>query len=403
MFENNTYQAVLERMLSRVPDKFDKREGSIIYDAHSPAALEFQFLYIELERLVNESFGDTASREFLIRHCRERGITPYTAAKAILKGEFTPADIDVSGRRFSIGPVNFLVLEKIADGIWQVQCETPGRIGSQYFGNMVPIDYVEGLETARLTEVLIPGEDEEDTESLRKRYFASFEAKSFGGNQTDYLEKVNAIPGVGGVKVKRVWNGDIRPADMIPSPAVEAWYNAVKPTLSGESAGWLEAVYTAAKQKKLTVGGTVLLTILSSDFGNASETLTDLVQQTIDPEETAGEGLGLAPIGHVVKVESAEEKEVHVRTEIAFEPGYGWDNLRGSIETAISDYLMELRREWADSTSLTVRVSQVETRLLNLRGVLDIRNTSINGAESNLPLGEYEIPVFGSAAEGVGG
>ncbi len=38
MFENNTYQVILERMLARVPEEFDKREGSILYDALAPAA-----------------------------------------------------------------------------------------------------------------------------------------------------------------------------------------------------------------------------------------------------------------------------------------------------------------------------------------------------------------------------
>lgn len=43
---------------------------------------------------------------------------------------------------------------------------------------------------------MIPGEDREDTEDLRTRYFNSFNAQAFGGNVQDYLEKTNAIPGV---------------------------------------------------------------------------------------------------------------------------------------------------------------------------------------------------------------
>lgn len=42
-----------------------------------------------------------------------------------------------------------------------------GIIGNQYLGQMIPIEYIDGLETATLTEILIPGEDEEDTEVLR--------------------------------------------------------------------------------------------------------------------------------------------------------------------------------------------------------------------------------------------
>ena len=149
-----TYNEILERMLSRVSDKFDKREGSVIFDTHSPTALELEILYVELNTLIAEAYGDTASREFLIKRCKERGITPYEATYAVLKGEFTPPNIDVTGKRFNIGSINFIVTEKITDGEYQVQCETPGIVGNQQMGTMIPIDYIEGLETAELEEAL---------------------------------------------------------------------------------------------------------------------------------------------------------------------------------------------------------------------------------------------------------
>ena len=37
--------------------------------------------------------------------------------------------------------------------------------------------------------------------------FDSMDAQSFGGNVADYKERVNAMNGVGGVKVYPVWNG----------------------------------------------------------------------------------------------------------------------------------------------------------------------------------------------------
>lgn len=393
-----TYTEILERMMNRVSDNLDKREGSIVFDTLSPTALELQLLYIQLNTLIAEAYGDSASREFLIMRCKERGITPYEATYAVLKGEFTPASIDVIGKRFNIGSTNFIVIEKIADGEYQVKCETPGIVGNQQMGTMIPIDYIEGLETAELTEILIPGEDEEGTEELRNRYFASFAEKAFGGNMQDYLEKTNAIPGVGSTKVTRLWNGDLRPAEMIPSAAVKAWYNTIKPTLSGEPAKWLETVFNAAADKKLTTGGSVLLTILNSEFGLASDTLVRSVQEIIDPDENAGEGFGTAPMGHIVKVESAKARNVVVKTNITFDVGYGWTNLQNAIDTAISDYLLELRKSWADSPYLVVRISQIETRLLGIKGIVDIDSTKINGISNNLTLGKYEIPIFGGAS-----
>lgn len=398
MFEDTTYEVILQRMLDRVSAKFDKREGSVIWDTHSPAAIEFQILYLALDTIIQEAYGDTATREFLILRCRERGMTPYKATKAILKGEFSPADVDVLGKRFNIGEMNYLVTEQMAQGIYKVQCETEGEEGNRYLGTMIPIEYIRNLETAELTEVLIPGEEEEGTEELRKRYFESFVEKAFGGNVKDYLEKTNAIAGVGCTKVIRVWNGDIKPSQMIPSDAVKAWYGGIVDTLAEEPKNWLKAVYQAAKEKKLTTGGTVLLVILNSEFDLASKALIETVQKTMDPEAYAGEGYGLAPIGHVVSVKSAEGITITVRTGITFEQGYSWSNLQKSIEDVITAYFLELRRSWADTENLIIRVSQIETRILGIKGIIDIRGTTLNGVEENYTMGPYEIPVLGGVS-----
>lgn len=398
MYEDTTYEAILQRMLARVPDRFDKREGSVIWDTHSPTAIELQILYIELDSVLREAYGDTASREFLILRCRERGIHPREATKAVLKGVFVPGSIDVAGQRFNIGDMNYVVRGKIADGEYQVECEMAGKAGNQFFGAMIPMEYIKGLQSAELTGILIPGEDEEGTEELRQRYFSSFRENAFGGNRADYLEKTNAIPGVGRTKVTRVWNSDVSPADMIPKEGVETWYDGIKGTLSGDVRHWLDSVFQAAKQKKLTIGGTVLLTIIDSEFGPASETLVKAVQAAIDPEVNAGEGFGLAPIGHVVRVESAAARTVDIRTDITFEPGYGWGSLQAPIEDAVAAYLLELRKGWADSSSLVVRISQIDNRILNVPGIIDVQETLVNGARGNLELGEYEIPVLGGVS-----
>lgn len=399
MYESVTYERILERMLARVPDKLDKREGSVIWDTHSPTAIELQILYMELDAILREAYGDTASREFLILRCRERGITPYPATNAVLKGRFTPPEVDVTGKRFNIGTVNYIVDEKTADGEYSVRCEADGIIGNQYLGPMIPIDYIDRLETAELTEVLIPGEEEEETEELRRRYFRSFDEKAFGGNRSDYMEKTNAIPGVGKTKVTRVWNSDISPADMIPKESVDIWYNEIKGTLTGDAADWLASVYRAAVEKKLTTGGTILLTIINSEYGAASDALVKTVQNEMDPEENAGDGYGLAPIGHVVTVRSVTEVSVMIKTRITFEVGYNWNRLQNAIDRAVSDYLLELRKSWADAPYLIVRIRQIEAAILNITGVVDIEDTLLNGEESNLILGPYEIPVYGGISE----
>lgn len=354
MYENVTYEDILQRMLDRVPENMDKREGSIIYDALAPAAVELQLMYIEFDVILKETFGDTASREYLIRRAAERGITPQPATYAFLKAKTVPSDLQIPlNSRFSLNDLNYYVVEKISDGEYKMQCETIGKIGNGYFGDMIPIDYIQGLESIELTDLLIPGEDEEDTELLRQRYFDSFDSKAYGGNVDDYLNKTNSLPGVGSTKVTPVWNG----------------------------------------------GGTVLLTILNSEYGKASDTLIQTVQEEIDPTQD-GSGIGIAPIGHIVTVETASEVAVNVSASITFEEGHSWNDQKATIEGIIKDYLAELRKEWADHSTSIIRISQIETRIMGLNEVVDISDTKINGSESNLTLTRYQIPVFGGVDNG---
>ena len=194
MYENVTFESIMERMLSRVPSTMDKREGSVIWDALAPVAVELQNVYIALDVVLNESFADTASLFYLKKRAAERGITQKLASQAVLQGEFTPTTLEIPiGSRFSCDSLNYVLTEKVSDGVYKMMCETAGTEGNAHFGFLIPIDYIDGLETAELTELLIPAEDDEDVESLRKRYFESMTSQAYGGNIADYKEKTMSI------------------------------------------------------------------------------------------------------------------------------------------------------------------------------------------------------------------
>ena len=80
-----------------------------------------------------------------------------------------------------------------------------------------------------------------------------------------------------------------------------------------------------------------------------------------------------------------------------FDTGYSWSNLQSSIENAISGYLLELRKEWADNDYLVVRISQIESRIMAIQGVIDISGSKINGYAATLTLTPFVISVFGGA------
>ena len=351
MYEHMTYEKILSDLLSRAPTDVDTREGSIFYDAVAPAAAELANAYIELDYCMDEAFADTAEREFLIRRCAERGIVPQAASNAILKGVFVPS-VPI-GSRFNADDCNYIVLEQLEDTVYRVQCEQTGAVGNGYLGALIPIEYIDGLESATLTEVLIPGEDEEETDALRERYFRSFDSQAFGGNIADYREKVNALQGVGAVKVHPVWKG----------------------------------------------GGTVKLVILSSEYKPPSQELVDSVQAVIDPEENSGQGIGLAPIDHTVTVAGAVGQAVDIGLHLTYASGYSWNSVQDSVMSAVENYFALLRQEWETET-VVVRISQIETRLLEVAGIVDLRDTTLGGLAENLQIDADAVPVLGRITDG---
>lgn len=345
MYEEQTFDAIMQRMLERIPDTLDKRESSPVYMALAPAAVELASLYVGFDCMLAETFGDTASREYLIRLCADRGITPKTATYSVLELE-TDVEVPV-GTRFTGGDHFYKVT---ASG--QVTCEQPGAAGNEYLGDVIPVEYVMGLTTAKLTRVLIYGEDDEDTETLRLRYQESFNERAFAGNAKDYHDKTLGIAGVGAVKVIRAWNGP----------------------------------------------GTVKLVILDSVFGKATDVLIQTVQKEFDPNKD-GHGDGLAPIGHAVTVDTASEVTVNIAATLTYDNGYDLNTCKPQIETAIEEYFAGLRKNWENQSKLVVRIASIDAAIMGVKGVVDVTGTTLNGG-GNVELTEYEIPVLGVVTYG---
>lgn len=405
MYEHVTYEDLIRRMINRALESnknLDSREGSILWLAEAPAAVELQNLYIALDNVLKETFADTASREYLILRARERGLSPIPASTAVLEMTITPSTLQLKmGERFSIGDLNYFVSAEKSAGVYEITCETTGEAGNDYGGTVIPIEYIPGLETCQITARLIPGEDEEATEAFRQRYFDSLNRQAFGGNRADYIQKVNALPGVGGVKVYRAWNSSIAPATLIPPAETAAWMAGLPP-VPLPVLTWLQTVFNAGKNSLLTVGGTVKLVIIDSTFSAPSDTLVQQVQTAIDPTRNAGEGMGLAPIGHVVKVFPVETQTLDLTFSLYYKRGWAWEDAAPYAEEAIRRYFRELAESWASQESeLVVRISQIESRLLNAAGILDVAHTTINGAAENCILPLDTIPVLGSVTASV--
>ncbi|MCL2071237.1 MAG: baseplate J/gp47 family protein [Oscillospiraceae bacterium] len=352
MYEGMTFDFILGRMLDRIPDDVDKREGSVVYDALAPAALELAQFYSALDNVIDETFADTAGREMLIRRAAERGIRPYSATFAIVRGQFN-MEVPV-GTRFSIDDLRYRVTARIDgnDYDYRLTCEIIGAVGNRTSGDLIPVDYVEGLTLSKITGIVIPGEDVEDTEHLRRRYFDSIDTRGYGGNIADYRRATLAIQGVGGVKVF--------------------------PLVAGP--------------------GSVQIVIQDYRWGRPTFELVQSVKDIIDPAGNPSRGFGMAPIGHSVFVEMVGEQVINLSADFKLAHGYAFEDIRGELDTIWGDYLTELASKWDSSDFISVHMAQIEMRFLNgTSGKLqDILSLRLNGSSNRtLNLSAYQIPVKG--------
>ncbi|RFA37025.1 phage tail protein [Virgibacillus dokdonensis] len=352
MEEEQSYEAILERMLERVPANIDKRENSVIWNALAPAAAELAVSYIWMNQIPTLAFLDTAEGEYLERRTAEFGINRKRATAAVKRGLFygeddTPFDIPI-GSRFFIDDLHYMATERISAGQFSLTCEELGVKGNLPSGALLSLNTIPGLERAIMTDIIAAGEDEESDESLRTRHYQMVNEPAFGGNIADYRHKINSITGVGGTKVFPTWNG----------------------------------------------GGTVKCVFIGADYLKPSKELVSSIQETMDPEVNKGQGIGVAPIGHVVTIEAVEETPIEIQTSLALERGVSVRSVEDNIKEICEKYMMDLRKTWENDMNLVVRTSQIEARILNVSGVLDVSNTLLNGQDANIEIESTNIPML---------
>lgn len=346
MSKEISFEKTMSRMLDTISDDFDKRETSIIYQAVAMVVPELMLLQSDIELMEDEAFPDSCNYNSLVRFSGLRNIHPRQATRGVVIAEFSK-DIEI-GTRFNCEERNYEVLEKINTNKYKLIAEETGHIES--IGDLTPINDMPDLRTAKITSVYLDGREEESLESLRKRYMESLDYQAFGGNRSDYIEKVTSVDGVGACKVFR------------------------RPKATSSEVG------------KITI------VIVDTTYKNASRELIKNVASILTPTED-GEGAGLAPIGHKVTVVGAEKQTVNVKTRITIERDI--DNITRDLTKAVEEYLHELRTGFGSDEATVVRISAIENKILGIKGVIDVSNTTINGVEKNLTIEDKSIPVIG--------
>ena len=362
MYEDETAINIENRMLDRIDGTvYDKRPGQIIQTALAATAIELANLYKQLEFIDEQHSPDTADRSHLEAWCRTFSITPLQATYAVHKAVIEMREgyeVPIGSRFSQEGDLNFTLISKNdKPNEYSVQCETAGEIGNTAYGRIIPIINIPGLLSATITGLEIPGTDVESDESLKERFKANFQDKSYGWNLATYKQEVSKLQGVGGCKFVRHFE---------------------------EKDFWI-GVY-----------------IMDSTFKKASEELIGRVQEFLLPilpdysePVINNSGEGEVAIGHVPKVMSVTEKQINLNLHLDLSYGTLYEELEATIKQKVTDYLNNLNSRWDENDYLVVRVSGIEAAILDVQGVTDIYDTEINGERANLTLGEFEIAVLG--------
>lgn len=346
MFENETYEAILGRMLARFDDTYDKRQGSPLWDLLSPKALELAQAYIQMDNVLNLGFASSTTGELLERRVSEQGLTRKDAVQAegyvVLSGL---ADLEVpegtAVTTDSATPIYFITQEDVVltNGTARVRAlaEEGGTEGNVAPGAITTITgELAGVVTVTNTEAFSGGIDEESDDELLQRYLEKVQTPSTSGNKYHYIAWAKSVPGISDAKVYPLWNGP----------------------------------------------GTVKVVVINTQKRTPSQTALEAVQTYIDEQH---------PVGADVTVEGVTEVPIDVNMTLTLRDGTDLETARLSIMEKIETYLKSIA-----FVSDVVRYTAIGNAILDGTGVIDYANLTINGVTANIVLQSTEVPVIGA-------
>jgi Uncharacterized homolog of phage Mu protein gp47 len=363
--EKFNFDYFINQALARVPEGIDTREGAIIYDALAPAAYSFAELAMSIHDVLLNTYTQTANGEFLDNRAVERGLERKHATFAVAKARFTDQNgvvitVPIGSRFASIGtdPVYYSVTEQ-AGTDYLITAELSGNAPNRYIGQLLPVDNINGLAYAEILSVEVPAADAETDEALRARILQNNTFTEYGGNVVDYKGMIDSLASVGAAQIYPTWNG----------------------------------------------GGTVRVVIVNNEFLLPSPTLISDIQELLDPTDAQGDGYGMAPIGHTVTVAAPTAKTINIDVTITTDETVTATDITPAIKQSIDDFFDNLRRvTWPTIVNnrqyvLTVYRNQIIAGLIQIPGVVNVHDLTLNGGEADIALQftntVQELPIVG--------
>lgn len=369
MFEDYTYERLLEDVLDNAPEDIDTRQGSIFYDAVSGILLKVAKLYTDLDLVVDMVSVASASGEALDARAGEYGITRLAPTRAKYLAVFEGV-APRAGERFYNDGRYFTYREGEENGrtIAYFEAEAAGSGGSDIYKGTpaVPVNSIEGLISAEFGGLYENGSDAEDDESLRTRVQEKIAGPAENGNKQHYKTWCESIEGVGRARIFPLWNGP----NTVKAVLIDGEGQPCSPSKAAEVQKFVDP---ASKGGVVTVDGRTY---------------------------TVGDGLGegAANLGAHFTAAGTLPVAVNVSFKAELAEGAAPEQARQEAAEAIGAYFKRLVLDTAEEAEIVVRVSAVGAILSGLRSILDYSDLKLNGAAANISPGEDGVPVVGEVA-----
>ena len=111
MYEDMTFENIMDSMMEDMPDGLDTSEGSLIYHSCVKQAARLEEVYVELAALTDNQYVDTADLDHLVQSGQERRTYIEEATAAEFEGVFN-VSVPI-GTEFSGDDYNYIVTDVI--------------------------------------------------------------------------------------------------------------------------------------------------------------------------------------------------------------------------------------------------------------------------------------------------
>lgn len=364
MFEEMTYEKILQDVLDNAPDDIDTRQGSIFYDAVAGPCLKIAKLYTDIDIARKMASIATAIGDDLDDKADEYGVTRHAATPAKYRLSFEGTTPD-TGTRFYNDGLYFLLRYNTLEGEYYLEAEVPGESGNVIYAGTaaIPVNEIEGLKNAKFGEIYENGTDREKDESLRTRVREKIAGPAENGNKQHYKTWCESIDGIGHARIYPLWNGP----------------NTVKAVLIDSSGRACSSAKIAEVQKYI-------------------DPATNGYTATVDGYTyTVGDGLGegVANLGAHFTAASAREVKIDVSFTADIASGFTPQEVKSQAQEAIAAYLKDLTLTTAAADDVVIRAARIGAIIIELDCVLDYKNLTLNGGTENIKPGADFIPVAG--------